>query len=75
MSIVANIGDYEQTYANFDWEAPEKFNFGRDVVDHWAAQERAPSVWLGIDGEERRFDLLAELLASSAAEGVRKNGT
>jgi hypothetical protein len=35
---VANIGDYASTYAGFDWETPKGFNFGRDVVDRWAAQ-------------------------------------
>jgi acyl-coenzyme A synthetase/AMP-(fatty) acid ligase len=56
VSIVANIGDYEKTYAGFDWETPERFNFGRDVVDRWASQDRAAMVWLGTGGEERRFD-------------------
>jgi hypothetical protein len=37
---VANIGFYADTYARFDWETPERFNFGRDVVDRWAAQDR-----------------------------------
>jgi acyl-coenzyme A synthetase/AMP-(fatty) acid ligase len=53
---VTNIMDYEKTYANFDWKTPERFNFGRDVVDRWAAQDRAAMVWLGTGGEERRFD-------------------
>jgi hypothetical protein len=30
---VANVGDYASTYASFEWETPERFNFGRDVVD------------------------------------------
>ena len=53
---MANIGDYEKTYASFDWETPERFNFGRDAVDRWAAQDRAAMIWLGTNGEERRFD-------------------
>jgi acyl-coenzyme A synthetase/AMP-(fatty) acid ligase len=55
-ATVANIGDYERTYTDFDWETPERFNFGRDVVDRWAAQDRAAMVWLGTNGEERRLD-------------------
>src|SRR5829696_5855052 len=55
-ATLANIGDYEKTYADFDWETPERFNFGRDVVDRWAAQDRAAMVWLGMSGEERRLD-------------------
>jgi len=51
---VANIGDYEATYASFEWETPERFNFGRDVVDAWE-DDRPAMVWLGADGEERRL--------------------
>jgi acetyl-CoA synthetase/medium-chain acyl-CoA synthetase len=39
---VANIGDYATTYANFEWEMPESFNFGRDVVDRWARMTAPP---------------------------------
>src|SRR5215203_2904180 len=75
---VANIMDYEKTYAGFDWKTPETFNFGRDVVDRWAAQDRAAMVWLGTDGEERRFDfaqfsVLSNRFANAAKElGVRR---
>ena len=70
---MANIGDYEKTYAGFGWETPERFNFGRDVVDRWAAQDRAAMVWLGQSGEERRFDfaqfsVLSNRFASAARE-------
>jgi acyl-coenzyme A synthetase/AMP-(fatty) acid ligase len=52
---VANIGDYEATYANFKWETPEMFNFGRDVVDRLAEQDRPAMLWLGANGDERRL--------------------
>ncbi len=52
---MANIGDYETTYAQFEWETPERFNFGRDVVDRWAEEDRSAMIWLGANGEERRF--------------------
>jgi acyl-coenzyme A synthetase/AMP-(fatty) acid ligase len=72
-ATVANIGDYERTYAAFDWETPERFNFGRDVVDRWAAQDRAAMVWLGTSGEERRLDfaqfsVLSNRFANAARE-------
>jgi acyl-coenzyme A synthetase/AMP-(fatty) acid ligase len=51
---VANIGDYETTYANFEWETPERFNFGRDVVDEWE-EDRPAMLWLGTTGEEKRL--------------------
>ena len=50
-----NIGDYETTYAQFEWETPERFNFGRDVVDKWAEENRPAMIWLGANGEERRL--------------------
>jgi acyl-coenzyme A synthetase/AMP-(fatty) acid ligase len=67
---VANIGDYEKTYREFDWETPEKFNFGRDVIDGWEA-DRPAMMWLG--AEERRltfgdFSSLSNRFASAARE-------
>jgi len=50
-----NIGDYEKTYTQFEWETPERFNFGRDVVDKWAEENRPAMIWLGTSGEERRL--------------------
>src|SRR5215216_1328400 len=72
---VANIGDYKKTYADFDWETPERFNFGRDVVDRWAAQDRAAMVWLGTSGEERRFDFAQfSVLSNRFANVAREMG-
>lgn len=71
---MANIGDYETTYANFEWEIPEKFNFGRDVVDHWAQEEdRLAMIWLGKDGEERRLTFKEISLASNRFANVMRN--
>jgi acyl-coenzyme A synthetase/AMP-(fatty) acid ligase len=33
---MGNIGDYPETRKNFQWNVPENFNFGRDVVDRYA---------------------------------------
>ena len=43
---MANIGGYATTYERFDWETPERFNFGRDVVDKWP-EDRPAMIWLG----------------------------
>ena len=51
---MSNIGDYASTYANFEWKVPERFNFGRDVVDEWPG-ERPAMIWLGESGQERRL--------------------
>src|SRR5574342_302943 len=34
---MGNIGDYGEARRNFRWSVPEDFNFGRDVVDKYAA--------------------------------------
>src|SRR5215210_1077718 len=74
-ATLANIGDYESTYANFDWKTPERFNFGRDVVDRWAAQDKAAMVWLGTGDEERRFDFAQfSVLSNRFANVAREMG-
>src|SRR5215210_7801935 len=70
--IVANIGDYATTYERFEWETPERFNFGRDVVDEWP-EDRPAMIWLGTSGEERRltfgdFSRLSNRFANAARE-------
>lgn len=50
-----NIGDYEKTRASFGWETPERFNFGRDVVDRMAEEDRPAMTWLGADGKVDRL--------------------
>src|SRR3712207_3646130 len=75
--IVANIGDYASTYANFEWETPDRFNFGRDVVDGWA-EDRQAMIWLGANDDERRltfgdFSRLSNRFASAIRElGVER---
>jgi len=75
---VANIGDYERTYANFEWETPERFNFGRDVVDRWAAEDRPAMIWLGVNGDEQRlsfgdFSRLSNRFAGAMRDlGIRR---
>ncbi len=69
---MANVGDYASTYASFEWETPERFNFGRDVVDEWE-EDRPAMIWLGTDGEERRltfgdFSQLSNKFANAARE-------
>src|SRR5215210_6064344 len=72
---MANIGDYERTYVDFDWETPERFNFGRDVVDRWAAQDRAAMIWLGTSGEERRLEFAQfSVLSNKCANAARALG-
>ncbi|MBA3789822.1 MAG: AMP-binding protein [Actinomycetota bacterium] len=75
---MANIGDYETTYREFLWETPERFNFGRDVVDKWASEDRPAMIWLGTNGDERRlsfgdFSRLSNRFAGAMRElGIRR---
>ena len=58
---------------------PERFNFARDVVDHWASAEGKPALlWCDDAGRERRFTFADIARASCrfanllAAHGVGK---
>ncbi len=63
---------WRRQVAGFRWEVPDRFNFGRDVVDRFAADpERAALLWRDAGGRERRLsfgevrrgsDRVAELL-------------
>lgn len=77
------MASYEEIYANFEWKLPERFNFGRDVVDAFARSEPDKLALVACDasGGERRFTFgdisrlsnrLANLLASAGiARGDR----
>ncbi|MBT7951488.1 MAG: AMP-binding protein [Gammaproteobacteria bacterium] len=49
-----NMSNYEDTYASFSWERPEKYNFARDVIDHWASQDanKLAMIWIDDNGNE-----------------------
>ncbi len=34
---MGNLGNYGEARRDFQWNVPEDFNFGRDVVDRYAA--------------------------------------
>lgn len=47
---------YRDTVRTFRWDVPDRFNFGRDVVDRWAADPARPALlWRDAAGSERRF--------------------
>lgn len=70
---MANIGNYEATYASFEWDTPEGFNFGRDVVDKWAEEDRGALVWLGTSGEVRRLRFEQVSVQSNRFANVARN--
>lgn len=76
---VPRMTDYHETCRTFDWELPEAFNFGTDVVDRYAQDvDRLAQIWCNASGDERRLTFAdikrrADALAHGLAEGgVRK---
>jgi len=72
--------DYERAYATFEWDLPRSFNFGGDVVDHWAsvAPDRPALIWCDDEGSERHFtyrdikDLSDRCADALVSRGLRK---
>ena len=53
---------YEQLYNGFHWNVPEKYNFGFDVVDKWAADRtKLALLSLSEDGEQAEYMSFFEL--------------
>jgi acyl-coenzyme A synthetase/AMP-(fatty) acid ligase len=72
---VPRMVDYHETCRTFDWNLPETFNFGTDVVDRYAREAERPAlIWCDAAGAERRFTFadikrLSDRLAGGLAEG------
>ncbi len=48
---------YRREVDRFRWDVPERFNFGRDVVDRFAQEPKRPALlWRDAAGHERRLD-------------------
>ncbi|MEL6596751.1 MAG: AMP-binding protein [Pseudomonadota bacterium] len=70
---------YEAAYGAFEWDIPDTFNFGADVVDAWAENpDRMALIWVNDKGDERRFtyadirDLTNRFANYLTAKGVNK---
>lgn len=52
-----NEEGYEEVCRDFQWQLPATFNFGRDVVDAWAARQpdKLALIWCDDAGHSRRF--------------------
>jgi acyl-coenzyme A synthetase/AMP-(fatty) acid ligase len=77
--LPSRMTDYAATARGFRWAVPARFNFARDVVDHWAASPGKPALrWCDDAGRERRFTFDEVARASCrfanvlAAHGVGK---
>jgi acyl-coenzyme A synthetase/AMP-(fatty) acid ligase len=72
---------YQETYARFRWELPANFNYGRDVVDRWAAErpDKPCLVWQDDQGSQRTFTWeemrrLTNRFANALAHGGVRRG-
>lgn len=60
---MANMVDYDKTYAEFKFSVPEYFNFASDVFDKWEPSSLA-MYWVDDDGNEEKRTF-GELTAAS----------
>lgn len=53
---MSNTSDYDTAYREFSWPRPERFNFARDVVDQWAAEDpdKLALLWVDDEGNEEK---------------------
>lgn len=75
--------DYDQIRADFEWPRPARYNFAREVVDKWAAQDanKRALLWVDDTGKvvERSFadisDASRRLANVLSAHGVKRGDT
>ncbi len=67
---------YRKQVEAFQWNLPDRFNFGRDVVDRHAENPTRPAVlWRNADGLERRLSFLEVARGSNrVAHAFRSRG-
>lgn len=55
-AVEPNMLDYDKTYKEFRFEAPEFFNFGFDIVDKWAEDsDKLAMLWADENGKEEKY--------------------
>jgi acetyl-CoA synthetase/medium-chain acyl-CoA synthetase len=71
-----SLDEYHRAVEVFRWDPPERFNFGRDVVDRWAESPGRPALlWRDAAGAERRLTFAdVARLANRAAHLFRSLG-
>ena len=55
--VEQNRPSYEELCANFRIDVPEYYNFGFDVVDAWAKNDRnkLAMIWVDQKGNEKKY--------------------
>ncbi len=74
MQKLSKITNYEKTYADFQWEIPEFFNFSKDVFDKWAEdKEKIAMIWVDDLGNEKKITYYELSQRSKKFANVLKN--
>ena len=73
---IANRADYNRLRKTFQWDRREQFNFGVDVVDHWAAKKPDDAaLWLAdVHGVQQRKWSEISLRSSQVASALMRLG-
>ncbi|WP_211231710.1 acyl-CoA synthetase [Ottowia thiooxydans] len=72
---IPTMHDYRRTVEQFRWELPSHFNFGRDVVDHFAAgEDRLALIASRDDGTVSRYRFSDIARASAQIASVLRRG-
>ncbi len=72
-----NMLNYEETYKNFSLDVPEYYNFGFDVIDAFAREDRnkLAMIWVNQEGEEKTYTFRQLMnLSNQAANMLLKYG-
>ena len=70
MSVAGhNMHDYQEVYAHFSQKVPEYYNFGFDVIDMLAAEDRnrLAMIWVDQEGREKTFTFRQMMNISNSA--------
>ena len=63
---IRSRADYDRVRQSFRWDCPEHFNFGFDVVDHWAETSPDHLALHWVCGEEKEWVSFAAMADRSA---------
>jgi len=70
--IPRNMCDYNKVREEWNNEIPEYFNFGYDVIDAWAKEDRnkLAMIWVDQHGEEKKYTFRDMMKLSNQAANI-----
>ncbi|MQG38892.1 MAG: AMP-binding protein [SAR202 cluster bacterium] len=77
MKQTYNIGNYSDTYNDFELDVPDRFNWAFDVFDKWGEDpSKTAMIWVGPDGSDREITF-SEFTdrTNRLSNGLKKIGT